>query len=107
DGRSAAARPGALSWAGNRVRHSVLCDPPAAVPRHLRPGLQRGEVHPPQPGGAAAQAALGLLRQAGSGGPDRDPHGRCEPHGARLVPCAGIPVRRLHLHGHYRGLPAG
>ena len=26
---------------------------------------------------------------------------------ARLVPCAGIPVRRLHLHGHYRGLPAG
>ena len=33
--------------------------------------------------------------------------GDVKPHGARLVPCAGIPVRRLHLHGHYRGLPAG
>ena len=40
-------------------------------------------------------------------GPDRDPHGRCEPHGARLVPCAGLSVRLLPLHGAHRGVPAG
>ena len=50
---------------------------------------------------------LGYFGKRDLAGSHRDPHGRCESHGARLVPCAGIPVRRLHLHGHYRGLPAG
>ena len=41
-----------------------------------------------------------------SGGPDRDSHGRCEPHGTCLVSCAGVSVWRVHLHGGHCGVPA-
>ena len=57
-------------------------------------------------GGTTAQAALGILRQAGSGRLDRNPHGGRQPHGARLEPCTGVSVRRLYFHGSHRCLPA-
>ena len=53
-----------------------------------------------------AQTAAGLLRQARPRRPHRDAHGRRQPHGARLEPRAGLPLRRVYLHGHHRRLPA-
>ena len=49
---------------------------------------------------------LGFFRQAGSGRPDGDPDGRCQPHGACLEPCAGLLVRLLYIHRRDRGVPA-
>ena len=55
---------------------------------------------------AASQAASRLFRQAGSGRPDGDPDGRCQPHGACLEPRAGLLVRLLYIHRRDRGVPA-
>ena len=50
--------------------------------------------------------ATRLFRQTGSGRPDGDPDGRCQPHGACLEPCAGLLVRLLHIHRRDCGVPA-
>ena len=106
DRRQPAARRLASHRPDRFICPAILSYPFAAVQGHLRAGVRRGQSHPPEPCGTAAQAALGLLRQAGFGRPHRDTHGRRQPHGARLEPCAGVSVRRIHLYGDHRRLPA-
>ena len=106
DRRQPAARRLASHRPDRFICPAVLSHPFAAVQGHLRTGVRRGQNDPPASGGAAAQAALGLFRQAGFGRPHRDPYGRRQPYGARLEPCAGVSVRRIHLYGDHRRLPA-
>ena len=97
--------PGAVPVTGG-VLLFVLCDPLPAVQGHLRPGVRRGQGYAPRAGGAASQTSSRLLRKAGSGRPDGNHYGGCEPHGARLVARTGVSVRRIHFHGCDRRLPA-
>ena len=96
---SAAARPGALL--GLVIAFVILSFVTHLQQYHATYGLVYNEVKSTRLSLAERlrKLPLGLLRQAGSGGPDRDPHGRCEPHGARLVPCLGHLYGALHLHG--------
>ena len=53
----------------------------------------------------ATRLSMAERRQAGPGRPDRDAAGGRQPDGARLEPCAGLPLRRVHFHRHRGGLP--
>lgn len=50
---------------------------------------------------------LGYFGKRDLADPNGDHHGRCEPDGACLEPCAGVPPGGLYLHGYHRRLPAG
>ena len=84
----------------------VLCDPSAAVHRPTY-GLVYGEVRDTRIRLAEQlrRAAAGVFWKKGSGGPDGNHHGRREPHGTRVVPCAGLSLWLLHFHGHHCSLP--